>query len=95
MKIFNVEHCPNADHAGMEECALCDFKRVRKSYVDIVFQGEPGGEAPQFVEVEDSKGRGIKFGEWIEREDGYWVLRVPMPTLPTLSQVRKNPSTEV
>lgn len=45
-------------------------------YVDIVFDGPPHSPAPRFVEVEDSKGRSIKFGEWVERDDGYWCLRV-------------------
>lgn len=45
-------------------------------YVDIVFDGPPAAEAGRFVEVEDSQGRGIKFGEWLQRPDGYWVLRI-------------------
>ncbi len=46
-------------------------------YVDIVFDGPPESIAGRFVEVEDSQGRGIKFGEWLQRPDGYWVLRIP------------------
>jgi hypothetical protein len=46
-------------------------------YVDIVFDGPPGPLAPAFVEVEDDQGRSIRFGEWVERDDGEWVLRVP------------------
>lgn len=45
--------------------------------VDIVFDGPPGPEAGRFVEVEDTESRkSVNFGEWIERDDGYWVLRV-------------------
>lgn len=44
--------------------------------VDIVFDGPPSHDAPRFVEVERD-GKPIKYGEWIQREDGYWVLRVP------------------
>ena len=46
-------------------------------YVDIVFDGPPGPDGPRFVEVEDSRGRSINFGEWVERPDGYWALRIP------------------
>jgi hypothetical protein len=46
------------------------------SYVDIVFTGPPGPDAPRFVEVEDDQRRRIKYGEWIERDDGVWVLRI-------------------
>jgi hypothetical protein len=45
-------------------------------YVDIVFDGPPGPEAPRFIEVEDSKGQSVSVGEWFQREDGYWVLRI-------------------
>ena len=43
--------------------------------VDIVFDGPPGPESGRFVEVESPPGTGIKFGEWVHRDDGYWVLR--------------------
>lgn len=46
-------------------------------FTDIVFEGPPSHELARFVEVEDSLGRSINFGEWVEREDGYWVLRIP------------------
>lgn len=43
--------------------------------VDIVFDGPPSHDAPRLVEVESPPGTGIRFGKWVEREDGYWVLR--------------------
>lgn len=46
------------------------------AYVDIVFDGPPGPEAGRFVEVENPAGQSIRFGEWVKREDGYWVLRI-------------------
>jgi len=49
-------------------------------YIDIVFDGPPGPEGPRFVEVEDEQGRSIKVGEWLQRPDGYWVLRIPKDT---------------
>lgn len=50
-------------------------------YINIVFQGEPGAEAPLFVEVENEHREGINPGQWVEREDGYWVLRIPEPEI--------------
>jgi hypothetical protein len=47
-----------------------------EQYVDIVFDGPPGHHSGRFVEVENSDGMSIKFGEWIQRPDGYWVLRL-------------------
>jgi hypothetical protein len=45
-------------------------------YIDIVFDGPPSHETGRFVEVEDPKGKSIGIGEWIQRRDGYWVLRI-------------------
>lgn len=46
--------------------------------VDIVFDGPPSHESGRFVEVENTEtGESINYGEWIERDDGYWVLRMP------------------
>lgn len=47
------------------------------SYIDIVFDGPPSVEPPRFVEAEDESGASVRAGEWIERPDGYWVLRIP------------------
>lgn len=45
-------------------------------HIDIVFDGPPGPEAGRFVEVENDAGESIKFGEWVQRPDGYWALRI-------------------
>ena len=42
-----------------------------------MFTGPPGPDAPRFVEVEDDQRRSIKYGEWVERDDDVWVLRIP------------------
>lgn len=44
--------------------------------IDFVFDGPPGPEGAVFVETEDDAGRGIGIGEWRQREDGYWALRI-------------------
>lgn len=51
----------------------------KAAHVDIVFDGPPGPESGRFVEVEDASGKSINFGQWVKREDGYWVLRIAAP----------------
>ena len=46
--------------------------------IDVVFDGPPGPEGGRFVEVENKYGESIKAGEWVRREDGYWVLRLKL-----------------
>ncbi|MCC6970453.1 MAG: hypothetical protein IT434_09550 [Phycisphaerales bacterium] len=50
------------------------------AYLDVVFDGPPGHEPGRFVEVEDPDGRSVNAGEWIDRGDGLWALRIPRPT---------------
>ena len=46
------------------------------SQIDIVFDGPPSHESGRFVEVEDMQGRSVEVGEWIDRGDGLWALRL-------------------
>lgn len=46
------------------------------NYIDIVFDGPPSHESGRFIECENTQGQGISAGEWIQREDGFWVLRI-------------------
>ena len=46
--------------------------------IDIVFDGPPGPESGRFVEVERD-GKSIRLGEWVQRRDGLWALRIPDP----------------
>jgi hypothetical protein len=47
--------------------------------IDIVFGGPPSHESGRFIGVEDShSGKSIKVGEWIDRGDGTWALRLPI-----------------
>jgi hypothetical protein len=49
-------------------------------YIDIVFDGAPGpARNPGFIEVENAQGESIVAGEWVERSDGGWALRIPLP----------------
>jgi len=45
--------------------------------IRILFDGPPGPEAGRFIEVEDVRGVSISVGEWVERDDGMWELRIP------------------
>ena len=44
--------------------------------IDIVFDGPPGPNGPRFIEAESPPGISIRFGTWLQRPDGYWVLRI-------------------
>lgn len=44
--------------------------------INVVFDGPPSHEAGRFVEVELDDGRSIHVGEWSERPDGLWSLRI-------------------
>lgn len=46
--------------------------------IDVVFDGPPSHESGRFVEVEDESGKSVNCGEWVERDDGYWALRIPV-----------------
>lgn len=47
----------------------------RTSYIEFLFNNPPGPES-DFVECENDQGHSIKAGEWYQRGDGFWVLRV-------------------
>ena len=42
----------------------------------IVFDGPPSHEAGRFVEVETPDGKGVNYGKWKHRDDGFWVLEI-------------------
>ena len=58
-----------------------DALLAERTLVDIVFDGPPSHESGRFVEVEDMSGAGVRVGEWIDRGNGYWALRIPTTTL--------------
>lgn len=64
-----------------EELSLRAVGRQVVQQVDVVFDGPPGPEGGRFVEVENTKGRSVKVGEWGQRVDGFWALRISL--LPT------------
>jgi len=58
-----------------------------KQFIDIVFDGPPGSQSGRFIEVEQPPGTSIAFGEWLQRPDGLWVLRIS-GLLPDLIQAK-------
>jgi hypothetical protein len=50
------------------------------TYVDFVFDKLPDHVPPTFIEVENEDGASINFGNWLVRDDGYAVLRIPVHT---------------
>jgi hypothetical protein len=46
------------------------------SAINIIFDGPPGPESGRFVEVETDDGHSINAGEWCQRLDGLWALRI-------------------
>lgn len=44
--------------------------------INIILDGPPSPLSGRFVEVETDDGRSINAGEWIERSDGLWALRI-------------------
>ena len=77
---------PIADHYPLRCSHECDgaagageaktFAEATLIDIDVVFDGPPSHESGRFVECESPAGVGISAGEWIDRGDGYWALRI-------------------
>jgi hypothetical protein len=51
--------------------------------INVLFDGPSGATCGRFVEVELDDGSSINAGEWIERTNGLWALRITqLPTAP-------------
>lgn len=49
--------------------------------INIIFDGPPSHESGRFIEVETDDGKSINAGEWIDKQDGTWALRITeLPT---------------
>lgn len=49
---------------------------MNQNRVDIVFSLPPDHRSPRFIEVEDVQGRSVRLGNWVNRGDGTWALRI-------------------
>lgn len=67
------EHTPD-EHGQCDDCRAQVL--TPSNGLHIVFDGPPGPQPGRFVEVETPDGRSVDAGEWHEREDGNWELRL-------------------
>lgn len=72
---------------GHERAAVCDAQQAvmlaaaasaypMSETIDVVFDGPPGHESGRFIEVENIDGASVGIGEWIDRGNGMWALRI-------------------
>ena len=67
-----------------EVCQPCALKAVAKFIqkaiptkpINVIFDGPPAPESGRFIEVETDDGVSINAGEWAEKGDGLWALRI-------------------
>jgi hypothetical protein len=57
--------------------------------INIVFDGPPAHHAGRFVEVETDDGHSINLGQWLERPNGYWALRIENVLIPSLEAINR------
>jgi hypothetical protein len=43
----------------------------------VVTEGGRPGPTSTFIELEDAAGHAAEVGEWVERREGEWALRIP------------------
>lgn len=57
-------------------------------FIDLVFESASIDATCRnaFVRVEDHRGHNIKIGEWLDRGDGMWALRIPVRCHPLMSR---------
>ena len=72
----------NATVEAGKQQAIREAGTMDGNYIDFVCDGLPGPEGPRFVELEDKHGRSIALGEWVERSDGLFALRIPIAAAP-------------
>lgn len=78
------------------EAALhAEIAELRAQIVDVVFDGPPGPEGGRFVECEDADGVSINAGNWWQREDGYWALRIVRPPTRTVQAQNRDHDAEM
>jgi hypothetical protein len=51
-----------------------------RQYIDIIFDGPPGPRGGRLIDMEDADGKSIRIGDWMQRPDGRWALRITRPT---------------
>lgn len=74
-------HSAEGQRDAMLGVAKTALAQVKAGFIDVVLDGPPDHEAGRFVEVEDPKGHSVKVGEWIDRGNGMWALRIDRPVV--------------
>lgn len=65
--------CPeHSEHLYNPRTGIWEIART----VDVVFDGPPAPQSGRFIEVENEARASVRVGEWIDRGDGYWALRM-------------------
>ena len=82
----------DADRLGKALTIGGKFDGTSMALIDIVFDGPPGPNTGEhhcnFVECETLDGRSVRVGEWIDRGNGLWALRIPLADTPTLVETK-------
>lgn len=74
-----------ADVAAVVSEILKVAGQAASEVIAIVFDGPPAHQSGRFVEVEDASGASINAGEWSERVDGLWELKIEAPKSRTVA----------
>lgn len=74
-------HYQSADRCKYHGPLMALEVPTANDYIDIVFDGPPGPTCGRFIEVENSAGASISAGEWVDRGEGLWALRIPKHSL--------------
>lgn len=84
-RVYECGQEPGRCECGASSWAHIDGTPEAIRTLHIVFDGPPGHESGRFIECETPDGQSVSIGEWHERADGWWELRVPLsPAEPVL-----------
>jgi hypothetical protein len=82
IKIYVAEITALPAMTAEEQQAIMNESPRSRSSISCSTAG-PGREGGPFVEAEDSRGYNGRIGEWLQREDGRWVLQLKPKVLPS------------
>lgn len=69
-------------HVDASEVAIAGPEdEAPTGFVDVLFGGPPSAESGRFIETDLADGSSCSVGEWIERSDGLWALRITRESL--------------
>lgn len=56
--------------------ALTELEAKKVNAINLIFDNPPSPKLPGFIEAENDKGHSINVGEWTQRPDKTWCLRI-------------------